>query len=464
MTETNTVLIVGGGASGVLLACHLLRPHSEGLRVILIERSPSVGRGIAYGTANPAHLLNVRAANMSAFPDDPGHFWRWLQENGLAASGSDQTCFVPRQIYGRYIEALLQEHVSAKDGALRIVEGECASIETSPSGVTATLRAGTRIAAALAVVATGNETSQPNASDDLYASAWATPLASAVAKDGRVLILGTGLTMIDYVQSLLHGGHRGPIVALSRRGLLPRAHRPVVAFQIARADVPFGCDIGEVLRWFRNIVRLAERHGGDWRSVVDAIRPYTQQLWQSLSLDARRRFLRHARAWWDVHRHRMAPEVEQLIADTIAAGQLTIIAGKIQSVARHAKGARVTYRPRGRNATETLEVARIVECTGIVTDPLATANPALHSLFERKLARPDALGIGLDVTDDCAVIDAAGKPSDRLFAIGPLTRAAFWEIVAVPDIRQQSLRLAERLRERLAAPAASPNAIRETME
>jgi uncharacterized NAD(P)/FAD-binding protein YdhS len=444
-SEGRHVVIVGGGASGVLLACHLLRSASENIQLTLIERNPAIGRGIAYGTADPAHLLNVRAANMSAFADDPDHFWRWLQANNLAAADSDQFCFVSRQIYGRYIESLLQGLYHGKNRELCIVQDECIAVAPAPSGAIARLRDGSHIPAQIVVLATGNETCQTHMSNNLYANPWETPTRTEIPKDGHVLILGTGLTMVDYVQSLLHGGHQGPITAISRRGLLPKPHRPVVAFPIDRVDIPFGSEIAELVCWLRKMARAAEQQGGDWRSVVDGTRPFTQELWQSLTITARRRFLRHARTWWDVHRHRMAPEVEQFIAHAMSSGQLKIISGKVQSIERNDGTARITFRPRGCSAVETMEAARIVECTGINPIPHNTTNPVMRSLLDNGLARIDPLGIGLDATSECALIDASGEPSSRIFAIGPLTRAAFWEIVAVPDIRAQCHRLTEHI-------------------
>jgi uncharacterized NAD(P)/FAD-binding protein YdhS len=435
------VIIVGGGASGVLLACHLLRRFSDNIKVTLIERNPTIGRGLAYGTANPAHLLNVRAANMSAFADDPDHFWQWLLANRLTAVDSDQFCFVSRQLFGRYIESLLQGLTYGENRELDIVQAECIAIAPTPSGAIARLANGSSISADIVVLATGNETGQTHLSNLLYASPWQVPTEASVPRDGHVVILGAGLTMIDYVQSLLRGGHEGPITAISRHGLLPRPHRSVVPFPIDRGDVPFGADIAELVRWLRRLIRAAEQHGDGWRSVVDGLRPFTQELWQSLSIPTRRRFLRHARSWWDVHRHRMAPEVEEAIADAMTSGQLAIRAGKAQSIERSGSAALVKFRRRGSSATETMTAVRIVDCTGINPIPHNTTNPVLRSLFDNGLARVDPLGIGLDSTCDCALVGQSGEPSTRIFAIGPLTRAAFWEINAIPDIRAQCHRL-----------------------
>jgi uncharacterized NAD(P)/FAD-binding protein YdhS len=132
-----------------------------------------------------------------------------------------------------------------------------------------------------------------------------------------VLILGTGLTMADYVLSLLRDDHRGPIIAMSRLGLLAKSHRRVPPMRIENTEIPFGASISQLLRWFRGRVRAHVAEGGDWRSAIDGLRPYTQRLWRDLPLASKRRFLEHARAWWDVHRHRMAPEAEARITHAV---------------------------------------------------------------------------------------------------------------------------------------------------
>jgi len=258
-------------------------------------------------------------------------------------------------------------------------------------------------------------------------------------------VLGTGLSMVDYVLSLMGEGHEGPIVAMSRHGLLSRAHRRVEPAKIDAADVPFGAEFSRLLRWFRGRVAAQVAGHGDWRSVVDGIRPHTQRIWHELSLRSKQRFLEHARSWWDVHRHRMAPEVEAHIGQAIGSGRLTLIAAKLTGVEQRAGRALVLYRRRAQSKVESMEVARIVDCTGLIRDPMQTTNPVLKSLFAQGLARVDPLRIGIEVRMDCAVVDRHGAPSQRLFAVGPLTRAAFWEIMAIPDIRNQCAELAARL-------------------
>jgi len=450
----------------VLLACHLLRRPVDDLDVTLIEKRPDVGRGIAYYTANPDHLLNVRAANMSAFPDQPDHFWRWLstrEDEGRSTweHCGDPFCFVPRRIYGDYIGSLITPLLSDGEcsGGLRIIRGECTSIDQGLYGVAVTLSDGSRHHGDFAVLATGHETAPCQAG--CYADPWIPPADAGVAETAKVLIVGTGLTMIDYVLSLLLAGHKGQVLALSRHGLLPRAHRSVQPLAIDRQDVPIGADINRLLRWLRRTIEEHAARGGDWRSVIDGIRPFSQHIWQGLSISSRRRFLEHARSWWDVHRHRMAPEVESRINAAIASKRLQVLAAKLCAIEPGESGALVHYRRRGAEGVETVAVDKIVDCRAIGAAPLKATNPALRDLLERGLARLDPLHIGLDVTADCALVDRSGTASERLFAVGPLTRATFWEIVAVPDIRNQCTALASRLLRAAGGAVAPRSAARE---
>jgi uncharacterized NAD(P)/FAD-binding protein YdhS len=421
-----------------------LKTNPPHFRVTLIEKRAEIGRGLAYHAGNPEHLLNVRVTNMSALPDDPGHFWNWLCARPDGPLCPDPYCFVPRQTYGDYLADLIAPLMSGDaTRGLTIVRGECAAIRENPSDIAVTLTDGTCITGTTAILATGHDAAAPLLAG--HAEPWASPADAGIDTNATVLILGTGLSMVDYVLSLLRHGHQGRIVAMSRRGLLPRAHRRVDPMRLAESEIPFGAEIGPLLRWFRRRIEMHVAEGGDWRGAIDAIRPFTQRLWHELPLSSRRRFLEHARAWWDVHRHRTAPEVETRIAEALATRRLTIIAGKLATVTPNPGGALVRYRRRGQVETSELQVGAIIDCTGIVRDPGASNNPAVRSLLDEGLARIDPLRIGIDVTPDCAIVDRHGSPSRRLYAVGPLTRAAFWEIIAVPDIRQQCAELAARL-------------------
>ena len=436
-------IIIGGGASGVLSAYQLLQRSTPDFRITLIEKRPEIGRGLAYHTGNPEHVLNVRVANMSALPDEPDHFWRWLaSREDVPPPCPDPYCFVPRRIYGDYIASLLMTSKGRSSHRLSIVQGTCVGVSEEPGEVSVRLDDGRCYIGDIAVLATGHDVRSCSPG---YADPWVLPSSAGIDPDATILILGTGLTMVDYVQSVIQDGHCGPIVAMSRRGLLTKPHRRVDPIRIEETDVPFGAGISHLLRWFRNRVDAHVAQGSDWRSVIDGLRPYTQRLWRELPPASKRRFLEHARAWWDVHRHRMAPEVEARITDALCAGRLTVMAAKVAGIEPNEAGARIRYRRRGQSEILSMQVGAIVDCTGIVKDPLASANPAVRSLFERGLARVDPLHIGIETSADCAIVNHGGVASRRLFAVGPLTRAAFWEIIAIPDIRNQCAELAAKL-------------------
>jgi uncharacterized NAD(P)/FAD-binding protein YdhS len=448
MTEPGgrlAIIIVGGGASGVLLAAHLLRDPDADIRVTLIEKRRAFGQGIAYSTTLDEHVLNVSAFGMSAYADDPEHFWRWLQLQDAPTDRNPRKTYVPRHIYADYLAGVLDglRQAEGSNGRLHTVSEECVSVATTAAGVDVRLANGTSLIGHVAVLAVGHEEQAISGKDVAMrpGSATDTPLGP----DATVLILGTGLSMVDAWISLAARGHRGRTVALSRRGLISSVHRKGKPIRLDSADVPLGTDLSYFLRWFRNLVRETERAGGDWRDVVDGIRPFNQRIWRSWPPGARRRFIEHTRAWWDVHRHRMPPALHERVSHAVADGTLQPVAGKLVGAVRDGDLIRATIRRRGAATTETLNVARIYDCTGITSDLAAASNPIVRALIDRGLARPDPLRIGLDVTEACAIVKTDGQPSERLYAIGPLTRGAFFEIDAIPDIRVQCAMLAKRL-------------------
>ena len=436
------VAIIGAGFSGTLQAINLLR--HDGPRATLIERAPVPGEGLAYGAAWPDHVLNVRASNMSALPDDPEHLVRWLAENGNGDAGAS---FVQRMTYGAYLRDLLARALETSGDRLSVVKGDVTDVEQGGEGAIVKLADGTTIDADAAVVAVGNlPPHDPPGFADAGLSAeryksdpWARDVPLGLKDSDTVLLIGTGLTMIDIALLLESSGFKGKIVALSRRGLIPHRHdAPGPMFpRIAERPVASPSELVHMVR--------ARGKKIGWRHAVDELRPYTQAMWANASEADRGRFLRHLRPWWDVHRHRLAPQVADRLAAMIDRGQLEIVAGKTIKAVERADGIALTWRRRGSDSPETLVAQRIINCTGPQGDLTRTTEPLLVSLRDRGVIRPDAARIGLDV-DGCArTVAADGTPNDWLYALGPMTRGAFWEIVAVPDIRQQTWNLARRL-------------------
>src|SRR3984885_6419523 len=319
-----SIAIVGGGASGALMTAHLLKCAGDAIRVTLIEPREQIGRGLAYATENVSHRLNVRASNMSAFPDDPDHFWNWLRANGHR--GEERFCFVPRLVYGRYLGGLIEDRLIETDPErVRWLREVVTGLSERDGSVTLRLASSETAVFDLAVLCCGHEASE--ALDAPFVSPWEDPSSWNASPDSTILILGTGLTMVDAAIALSESGHRGPIVALSRRGLLPQAHRRVEPMQITQAELPSPARLGSFLHWLRARARDEIQSGGDWRSVVDGLLAHVQTIWRAMPSRSRKRFLEHARPWWDIHRHRMAPEVEAKIRALRESGHLQVVSG-----------------------------------------------------------------------------------------------------------------------------------------
>ncbi|AJE45845.1 FAD/NAD(P)-binding protein [Celeribacter indicus] len=437
------VLIVGGGASGVLMAAHLLRLPGQQVEITIIERAELLGCGIAYGTDDPDHLLNTRVSQMSALPDEPDHFERWLDAEGLPVSGMS---FVDRGTYGRYLSGLLDPWRSCSgDARLHCIRGECLRLHETGEGVVAELDDGRTVRADRAVLATGHAV--PATPPPPLRGGW--DFTPPDHPDATVAIIGTGLSMVDHVATLLAAGHRGPIYCLSRRGLLPQAHTTTQPLRLEAQDIPLGASVSDTVHWLRSLARRAEAQGGTWRDAVDGVRPHVASIWRNWSLEDRSRFLRHAASWWEVHRHRMPPVSADRISRATASGQLCILRGRFEGAQERPNG-RITLNidPWKDGGPRQLVVDEVIDCRGIRRNPEEHAAPVIRELLTRGAARLDPLGLGLDTTPAAEVIDGAGRASRRLQAIGPAARGALWEITAIPDIREQTAALARTLLDR----------------
>jgi uncharacterized NAD(P)/FAD-binding protein YdhS len=424
------VAIIGGGFSGTILAAQLAR---RGIRSALIDGSGRVGRGVAYSTREPAHLLNVRAEGMSAWAGEPDDFARRFESEGGERRG-----FAERRFFARYLADILEEAIAT--GQVNVVE---ASAKRASSDGEWLIEFADRepIRASALVLAIGNQEPEPlnalGAAGDRYiANPWGANARAAVeelaASGDSALLVGTGLTMVDLVLSLDAAGYRGRITALARRGQIPRSHADFEPAPVAVDELPVG-NLRALWRWLRE---RSARFG--WRAAVDSLRPHSQALWQSLDHEQQRRFLRHARPWWDVHRHRIAPEVAQTVARMVGDGRLEILAGRVVTTQRDGDELDVTIRRRGSSTPQTMRFAYAFNCTGPLHSVGRTRDPLLRSLLDAGQVRPDHLGIGLEVDQR-----SRAEPGERLWALGPLTKGRYWEIIAVPDIREQAAAVAD---------------------
>ncbi len=398
-----------------------------GLASTVINRTPEFGLGVAYATPFDGHLLNVRSGRMSARDGQPDDFVRWLSVHYPDCADPDG--FAPRRLFGLYVQARLEAVEAARPGLIRRVTGEVAVIETDGVG----LVDGTRITARAVVLATGNpapRTAGDGGSVRILPDPWAPGALDVIGPADDVLIVGTGLTMVDMVLMLEGRGWTGRVTALSRRGLLPRAHGDRPDLPLAPTETLTAAPLSRRLGEAR---RLAANRG--WRELMEGLRPVTAALWAEADTATRSRIVRHLRPWWDVHRHRLAPRVAAVLDRLLAEGRLTVATGRVRAISADATGVRLDWRPRTGGAAPPLTAPWLIDCTGPGHAP--EADPLTGPLLKSGRASLDPLRLGLDLDPAGRVLDAAGRPDPALFVLGPPARAAFWETIAVPDIRKR---------------------------
>lgn len=438
------VAIIGAGFSGVAVAANLAQRGRDAPDVLLIERSGSFGRGLAYSTKNQGHLLNVRASNMSVWPGAADDFAKWLK-----AKGGSPTTFASRKTYGDYAEHILRTAERARifGKAVQRVRGEAIACRTAGDGWEIELRSGKILHADAIVLAAGHRapSSLPvfEHAEIPLINAWDADALRRIPR-GDVLLLGTGLTTVDIALALSANRRQGTIYALSRRGLLPRTHLdPPRPPQGEALQLP--PQLSDAVHAFRREVRAMAERGEPWQLAVDRLRAATPALWQRLTLDQQRRFLRHLRPWWDVHRHRAAPEIAARVSALLERGRLRVLQGEIVAAQRSGRTIAVQHRPRRSLVRHRLEVAAVINCTGGSLDYARETEPLIVQLIADGIVRPHANGLGLDVDALRRPIGANGASRENFFTIGPVTQGAFWESTAVPEIRVHAAAIAEML-------------------
>jgi uncharacterized NAD(P)/FAD-binding protein YdhS len=428
--HTRTVAIVGGGFSGAMLAARLAE---AGVASALIERTGDFGPGVAYSTRFDRHLLNVRSGRMSAVEARPDDFVRWLGTHH--PRHADAEGFAPRRLYGLYVKDRLANAEAAHPGLIHRLAGDAVAVE----GSTVRLSDGRRVEAGAVVLSTGNPApataGAANGTGRVVGDPWAASALERIGTDEDVIFIGAGLTMVDMVLWLQAQGWRGKAVAISRRGLKPRAHG-------AHHDTPTpptpGLIEGPLSARLAEGRRLARAVG--WRGVMEGLRPLTARLWADSDSAMRARFLRHLRPWWDVHRHRIPPAIDLTIEALETSGRLRVVAGRIGGIEQTGDGVTVTWSVRGGARQAPLQGAWLIDCSGPGHDP--AADPLIVRLLASGRARLDPLGLGLDLDAEGRVLGPDGAADPGLFVLGPPAKAAFWETTAVPDICKRIERLA----------------------
>ncbi|MBC7997230.1 MAG: FAD/NAD(P)-binding protein [Leptolyngbya sp.] len=459
-----TVAIIGGGFAGTITAVNLIRYTQVPVRIVLIERAEKKCRGVAYSTQCESHLLNVPAGRMSAFPDEPLHFIKYARAKDPKIS---ESTFVSRKLYGEYLEDILEiarENLPAIV-KLETIEDEAISIKLIQGQTKAAIKfaSGDVLVADKIVLALGNMrpiapqglsegiVNSPNYQGD----PWAFDASELRGLKDDILLIGTGLTMVDKAIEIVQAGFKGNIHAVSRHGLLPMAHAkaPLPAFAQTEINPELCGNLTLLFHTVKNAVRsgsyaqlfdnasTVKMEISDWRQVIDALRPHSQKLWGALSVKEQQRFLRHVRAYWDIHRHRMAPEIAEAIATLIEVGTVQPIAGRLYSVQETNDSLIATITPRGGGLAKQLKVAKILNCTGPSANYNLSRNPLVQSLISRGMMTAHDTGAGIKVSNRGQVLDQREQPSEIIFTLGSPLLGAKGETTAVPELRVQASEL-----------------------
>ena len=412
---------------------------------MLIERSHTIGRGIAYGSQSYPYLLNVPASRMSATSGAPSEFLDFARRRDAGVSPHD---FLPRALYGEYLEALLEKAARAAVPGVRLETLRAEALDLRPAAGAApieiVIRGAPSVAADTVVLATGHapprrwpELDAIRDHPGLVADPWG-PIRAYRPRE-NVLILGSGLTMADVVSSGVAAESSIRVWSLSRHGLVPPAQtEPRPAFPAAAATallIEASSSIRRLIAAMQAVSALAEGVGGDWRDAVQVARQAAAELWHRLPDAERRRFLRHARALWEIHRHRLPGHVRAELEALRADGRLTVSAGRLRACASDGERILIRWRPRGAARDAHASVDRVVNATGPDSDVTRSTDPLWRALLAQGIAVPDALGLGIRTGLYGAVIDREGRPSGRVYYAGPLLRAAHWETTAARELR-----------------------------
>ncbi len=447
------IAIIGGGFSGAAVALHLNRAAPGGARIVIVEPAAEIGRGLAYGTTDPGHRINVPTHRMQLFSDDPEHFSRWCTSSDVAARDpaaldSAGRLFPTRHAFGTYV----QQQVAALGPALLHVRTRAVAVERHTAGYRVICADGDPVEAdALVLAICHPPPSVPAVFKDvandaaMIANPWRDGAFEDIARDSRILIVGTGLTMADIVTTLERQGHRGKITAISRRGQRSRDH--------AAAPVePFGDFLSppprtaiELLTRIRRAVAEAAGQGLSWHGVLDQVRIQASDIWRALPAEQKHALLRHLRPFWDTHRFRVAPQLSRIIERLTAAGRLRVLPAALQEIAKAGAELHVTVRHSRRQSTEQISVDRIILATGPAHGDVCRNDPLLKAMQQADLLRPDPFGLGIEVDAHSRPLDRSGAAEGRLFVAGPLARATFGELMGVPDVSIHARRVAEAL-------------------
>jgi uncharacterized NAD(P)/FAD-binding protein YdhS len=441
-----TVAIIGGGMSGFLTALRLLE-HNEELSIRLINSGRPLALGVAYSTSDPQHLLNVPAGKMSAYVSKPSHFADWLDSKGLGTKRTDLE-FVPRMVYASYITELFD--AIKNDARLDVINDRAIGLVSEVNKYLIRLEQGGSVEADKVVLALGNflpaaprsATSVFLKSRNYFGDPWEPTYLEGLKTDEDILLIGTGLTMVDCVLSLKQKNFKGKMIVVSPRGYAPLSHGKTEPYPDFQQELE-GRSLNAIFHSVRQHLQSAEEKGISWRAVIDSLRPHAQKLWIGLQKKEKQQFISHIRHIWGITRHRLPEKIDSELRSLRKTGQLEIIGGRILDIKENQQKITATVRLRKGGDIRKIHVARVINCTGPQTNYSEIDDPLVKDLLARGLIVPDELKMGIKATLDGQVLHNDAKPDKNMFAIGSLLRGTLWETTAIPEIRTQADRIAK---------------------
>ena len=447
----NRIAIIGGGASGTITTIRLVQKLYKPAVIYLIEKhADNLNRGAAYSSKLEYEPLNVPCGKMSAFNHLPDSFFNWVRNRRDSSVHKDS--YVSRRWYGDYLQETFNTTVSrSKLVRVQVVAQAVNDISATDSGAYSIQLVNEELLEVdYVVLCTGNETPQQilNESDaallkeKYVANPWNNTL-DGLTGDEHIFIIGTGLTMVDYVCSLYARRHAGKIYCLSRNGLLPLRHAEELPYV---PDTSFeDKTLKEVYKALRRNVARAQKAGSNWQSVMDAFRPRVSRIWRRLSAADRQTFINKYRKWWEIHRHRIPENSYRIIEQMKKSGQLEIIAGKYERVELKGPFAELTYRTAGTGNPKALLLHRIINCTGPLSDYYKTDNTLVKNLLNKGWMKQDELKLGIVTGIRGEVVNSRGIVLKNFYTVGPLRKASEWETTAIREIRTQADALSDML-------------------
>lgn len=452
MKPSQTIAIIGGGFSGISVAAQLAKQAKEPINILIFNYKYPVTKGVAYHTTNDQHLLNVPASGMSFFADAPYHFVEWLGKNYpdkfLSQAKDHNDSFIARGIYGQYITEVFNEQILYSNANYRLIEDEVTDVLTTNEGYSINTLNYFSATCNKIVFALGNDEPEIPSyithemmNEGVYVNnPWMQESQRINDKQKDILLLGSGLTMVDNLISLLDNGFKGKVHVVSTKGFLPIAFRKSnTDYEIINELQP-PYEINTVFDIFRKHVHRVHEQGISGGAVVAALRPLTQKIWIELSLKERIRFLSHVRHLWGVARHRLPLQPYDLLMDLVKQGRVKITAGRLANVEYSDGNATAIIRQRKSSDILSLPVQRIINCTGPLNNISKSTHPLLQNLLRKNIVEADDLKLGLRATEEGHIV-VKDQPSENLFTIGLMLKGVLWETTAVNEIRYQAYEL-----------------------